>query len=159
MILELKIDYDYGNIQRSFSRKVQKVLQVYYFKRTYLPSITVTRVDKTHKGYHIFMEFVDTENCFSDCREESEKLATIIMQNALGSDTTRSVYDYLRIMKGDKRWNLLFQAKLKNGKYYHFHHDPGMEKKLNLEISRLMKKYSTIANKKTFLGEGVHKNR
>jgi hypothetical protein len=138
----LKLDYDFKNIQKYFGRKVQKVFQVYYFKRTYLPFMSVFRVDRTHKGYHIFMYFVDKE------KAKEKRLSTLIIQNCFGSDTTRSLYDYLRICRDDPCWNLLFRAKLKNGKYYLFEPDAVMRDKLNSIISKERARYEGIIRTK-----------
>lgn len=143
----LKIDYDSRSILRYFKRRVSKVYYVFYFKRDSLPTINVIRAERTRKGWHVWVRFKDKNLAARDGDSDTVKLETLILQNALGSDSTRTLFDMLRVHRGDKDWNLMF--KYKNG--YVASEDPEMRRKLNdiaLRVKTLYEKKGGVIMEK-----------
>ena len=129
----LKIDYDNRKIRKEFKWRIGKLFQVYYTKRPYIPFISVFRVHRTRKGYHLYM-FMDDKEKFRTATEK--KLAILVIQASLGSDPIRSAYDYLRVCRNAKVWNILFTSKYLKGKHYDFEEDTAMRDSLNAIINK-----------------------
>jgi hypothetical protein len=107
----LKLQLDYDCSERSLFRKwrigVYRIYLVFGSKREYLPRMNVTWVDRTRKGFHVYCSVALNENLMGFCTNGPRWL-TIIIQDVLGSDPTRSLFDGLRVIRGEEVYNLLF---------------------------------------------------
>lgn len=115
--LDLKLDLDlssFREVKKLIRDRIISIKIVYNFKREYLPAISVTKVVKTSKGFHVYLSFYDKNINFNT--ETEKNLAILLIQTIFGSDLTRSVFDYLRVTSEDPYWNLL--ADYKNGKSF-----------------------------------------
>jgi hypothetical protein len=137
-VFSLKIDYDRRNIQRFFGRRVDKLFMVYYVKREYLPDMKVTRVARTRHGYHVYARYKDPGVYEMEHCPDTLRLMQLHVQRMLGSDGTRTFFDTLRIVRGDKDWNLMFDYK--NGRQVR--EDREMREKLNAIIRKSKKGYN-----------------
>lgn len=119
--MKLKIDYDFVDNRQSkikFKSALLRIRRVYESKRTYYPTIKVLAVYKTKKGVHIILDYIDMEFYRGTYRGKkylsyNAKLYSIILQDVFSSDVTRSMFDLLRISRGDHYFNLLFIYKNK----------------------------------------------
>ncbi|MGI0060529.1 MAG: hypothetical protein ACREBJ_12260 [Nitrosotalea sp.] len=137
MDFKLKLDFDHRHIKKQWSMNIWRIYRIYSYKRDYLPYIHVEKVTETRKGIHVIVRFVDKEKCRT---EREYKLITLIWQGVLESDNTRTGFDLLRILKGDKTFNLLFGYKsgkkaADNGK---------LKNDLNLRKSRIKIKFENL---------------
>ena len=109
-------------------------------KRDYLPDITVTKVERSRKGWHIYLTFTDFElDSEADyITTKEERLATLVLQNCFRSDSTRSLFDYLRTSRSAQEFNMLFDYK--NGR--RTKEDKEMGKKLQKIIKNIYKDYA-----------------
>jgi hypothetical protein len=58
-------------------------------------------VFETNRGFHIYL-------CL---KERVDPILAMLLQQLLGSDRDREVYNYIRYKKGHKRWQILFSKK------------------------------------------------
>lgn len=148
----LKIDWDYPYwfaklgyirpVQRAmqdwwimnrFTRTTMRVFRVYRSKRTYLPDIFIQRAERTRKGVHLYIQFKDNEINTSD--EDY-----LILQSVYESDFGRTLFDYLRLKRREKVWNLLFKSKNK----YVNKLDVPLTKSLNTIVKKYKERYLTM---------------
>jgi len=59
------------------------------------------KVYETRKGFHIYI-YVD---------QELDPIETALIQQLLGSDRNRGVFNYIRIKRGFKKWQVLYKRK------------------------------------------------
>lgn len=132
-IYELALDFDKRWIIKDFAHAIWRIYHVYFDKRDYLPFIYVKRVDQTKKGWHVYVSFMDEERATTKINEKEARLITLIIQSAFETDKTRTLYDYLRTMRNEKEFNLLFKHKNK------FNVKPSdiMQDKLNDKIDNI----------------------
>ena len=127
--LELKLDYDCSKVGviRKFTHGYNSIVRVYKSKRTYIPILRVQRVVRSRRGYHVYVNVILAEGLHTTTRE---RWMTLALQSVLGSDSTRGLYDALRVCRNDRVFNLLFSYK--NG--YLNTEDSDLEQKLNVIV-------------------------
>lgn len=59
------------------------------------------KVYETRKGFHIYI-YVD---------QELDPIETIALQQLLGSDRNRGVFNYIRVKRGFRKWQVLYKRK------------------------------------------------
>lgn len=133
-MLLLKLDYDNRRIVKRFHQGVFRIFIVYHIKRDHYPKMNVVAAFKTRKGWHILIEYEDYEKVDNVALERCK---VIVLQNTLGSDVTRSLFDLMRALSGEQIFNLMFSYKNKR----FVQRDRKMEDKLNLCIRRIEKKF------------------
>ena len=147
MNYELKLDLDKRNIQKQFAKDIWCLYRVYYTKRNYLPEITINKVDRTRKGWHIYISFHDEELIFKTKQRFNlldyniiYKLLTLQYQAALSSDKTRGIFDTLRILHDDNIFNVLFDYK----KGRHVKRNKRMKIKLQKIVDRIRTRFASL---------------
>lgn len=59
------------------------------------------KVFETKKGFHVYI----------DVEKEMEPLEIMVLQQILGSDRNREMFNYIRYLQGFKRWQVLYKKK------------------------------------------------
>jgi hypothetical protein len=97
MIYELKIDIDGKFNKREFNKRLDVIRRFLKFQRYDIDK------SKTRHGYHIMLTF--------GCERKLEDKDIVFFQLMLGSDPNREMFNWLRVVSGCKRWNVLFKEK------------------------------------------------
>ena len=132
--MKLRLDYDCNKeaMQTKFHNGLIALNRVRQSKSNRPIFITVTKVEKTRKGWHIYAIYRDD---ITDIRgmwtsaigSMADRCDTLILQSIFDSDRTRTAFDRRRVFLKEPIYNLM--ATYKNGQQ--FVRDEKLEEKLN----------------------------
>lgn len=92
---ELKLDFDKKFDRRGFFKRLHVLMKLFNFK------IKINEEKKTRHGCHIRLWM----------SKKFENKDIVFFQLLLGSDWRREMFNYYRVLKNVKHWNVLFKRK------------------------------------------------
>lgn len=92
---------------KKWKKGIWTINRVFASKRTYAPVVFIERVMKTRKGYHVYARVT----LFERIAQADRNWTVLALQRVLGSDSTRDLFDSLRIIRKERVFNLMFDYK------------------------------------------------
>lgn len=121
----LKLDIDE---KKNLDRKLDRIAEIALHLGLDVQSVEVA---ETRKGFHVKIII----------RNDIKEYNIVTIQSLMGSDWLRETYNFIRVAKREKKWNVLFSQKyeLACGRIRHIHTE-----KPRPDLSKKLKRYMRI---------------